>query len=143
MNTNDVQRPAIERDPIGNDARKSQRERRFPEGSACVICGETDPLKLISHHVAGRAWADEPQARICKNCHAVTTEDQLDSGLDLAPTSKPAVPDTIQVLLEQLALFLIRCGNSLLEHAEEFAIWLRSLDTFAPGWREATAVSRS
>ena len=139
----DTERPILDRDPIGNDVRKDQRERRLAEGSACLICGETDPLMLDSHHVLGRAWADQPQVRLCKNHHAVITEDQLDSGLNFAPAGKPAAPDRILVVLEQVALFLIRCGYALLEHAEAFAEWLRSLDTFAPGWREAMAVSQA
>jgi hypothetical protein len=78
-------------DPIGDDLRKLHRSRRLGAHAACVICGEQNPPALRRvprsllerHHLAGRANDPGLTVVLCLNHHALLSEAQRDSGVDL------------------------------------------------------------
>jgi len=114
-------------DPIGDDLRKQRRRRRLGRDAACVVCGETNPevlrrlprSLLERHHLAGRANDAELTAVVCLNHHAILSEAQRDSGVDLAsdPDRRPA--ELTVGLLRGLADLTELLTPSLRRHADE------------------------
>ena len=123
----------IEKDPLGNALRQTQREAEVPEGTVCVLCGESDPRTIEWHHPAGRSHAAKPTVPVCKNCHAKASEGQRTVGADLR--SAPSLVERIANALRSLGEFFVRMGNQLLEWAEGLLRHAGLLDLVVPNWR--------
>jgi len=95
-------------------------ERLGTDAPACAICGETRPLLLEKHHVAGRAY-DPATMILCKNHHALMTDAQKDFPPNVS--DPPSQLETIGRMLLNLAeLFAI-----LVEKLKEFGLYLIEL----------------
>jgi len=81
----------MERDPIGNDARRAARERVLGERPVCVRCGIAEfdvllPVKrrlLQEHHLGGRAHDAQLTWPLCANCHLWITERLAEAGVSM------------------------------------------------------------
>jgi hypothetical protein len=63
-----------------NDAedRKQQQLRRLgTQNPCCVACGESDPVVLELHHIAGRKHSEDLSI-VCANCHRKLSDKQCD-----------------------------------------------------------------
>lgn len=132
----------MERNPIGNDARKARRARRLGPDAACVKCGVKTPEALTvvertmleEHHVAGRANDDALTVTLCLNCHRIATEGQNVAGVDFGP--RETVLERLAAVLLAVGVFLCQLGEWLQEWARRLLNQIAGLDGYAPGWRE-------
>jgi hypothetical protein len=130
-------------DPIGRDARKSRRDRRLGSNAACVVCGKQNPVALMrvnrslleEHHVAGRANDDLLVAIICRNCHAVLSEGQRDSSLELCHANERTSLEQLESVLLGLSDFFDQLGQSMRQRADELDQIISQLDHNHPDWR--------
>jgi hypothetical protein len=114
-------------DPIGDDVRKLRRHRRLGSGAACLICGETNPdalrrtqrTLLERHHLAGRANDPELTVVVCLNHHAILSELQRDSGIDLRADPNRSPARRTAALLRGLADLFQLLASSLRWHADQ------------------------
>lgn len=124
-----------ERSPIENDARKAARGRRIA-GSACALCGLTDPDVLVAvdrtllefHHVAGVANDPAAGAWLCRNCHALVTEAQRDFGVDLRHDEDRASLERLEAALRSLASFFVLLADRLVAWADSVSEHMASDD---------------
>lgn len=59
------------------DRRQQQLRRLGTQSPVCVSCGETDPVVMEKHHIAGRKHREDI-AMVCRNCHSKLSDQQRD-----------------------------------------------------------------
>lgn len=97
------------------EVRKQQKLRKLgTQNPICVGCGESDPLVLEQHHIAGRKHSDD-LAIVCANCHRKLSDQQRDH---VPPGSEKA---------EGL---LAKVGHFILGLADLFALAIETLREF-------------
>lgn len=131
---------ATEKDPLGNDLRKTRRRRRLPPDAACSRCGEDRPETLEWDHPVGHANAPKLERLLCRNCHAVATEAQRDVGADLSHRPDRTILEIIEAGLLSLAAFLEDLAKQFCEWACQIRAVMDALDEAAPGWRQMPGV---
>jgi hypothetical protein len=78
--TGDADADALDR-AMARETRRVRRLSRIGTGAYCIVCGETRWQCLEIHEPAGRIAGkvrDAVAVVLCRNCHAVATELQLD-----------------------------------------------------------------
>ncbi len=128
---------------IANLARKEHRQRRLGEHAACASCGISDPPALTRqrrtmierHHAAGRANDDDLTVILCRNCHAVATEGQRDTGADLSHGEDRHPFERFEAALRSLAAFLAQLARAMLTWADTLAAHMTAFDAELPQWR--------
>jgi hypothetical protein len=126
----------IDKYPIRTAAREMRRLERLGDGPlVCVLCEYVDPVALIpvteewlrakgvpsslfeDDHVVGRAHDPKFIFPICRNCHAVLTEDRLRAGVSMRPAPDQNTRDVLR--LEGLAVFHEKTAEALRRWAAE------------------------
>jgi hypothetical protein len=123
-------------DPIRNDVRKARHERRIGADGACVVCGESDRRRLITshrsllerHHLGGASNDPCLVVVVCRNCHAVLSEAQLDSGVDLGRAREHDPLEQLEGVLRGLADFFVLLAESLRRWADLVAASVQGHD---------------
>ena len=110
QNQNEFKRSSdMEREQRRERRRQSALERLGVKNPACIYCGETDPLILERHHIAGRAY-DRSTVVLCRNHHRKLSDQQKDQ-----PPKITEIPDGVESIahfLEGLAdLFELLVGK--------------------------------
>lgn len=134
----------IERDPIGNDARRRRQVARLGTNPSCLLCSERDldtlrplPAPLLEeHHIAGRANDPNAAVILCRNCHAKATAGMLRGGMQLAQEDGRSAPEKIVQFLHGLALFFEMLAAACEGWAVRLTSHVASLDANLPAWRE-------
>src|SRR5205085_3674923 len=119
-------------DPIGNDLRRERRRRGMPEGAACIVCGETDPVALRKarrsvlevHHLGGEANDPDLTVVLCLNHHRIQTSDQPGAGVDLSRDPERTLPEKVISVLRGLALLFYALARSLTGLADKLAAFV-------------------
>ena len=76
--------------PAKTAAREAGRARCFGPNAACRDCCENrHPALLQVHHPAGRAHDPNFSVLLCRNCHAIATDDQIREEIALGPQPTP------------------------------------------------------
>lgn len=129
-------------DPVGKAVREQRRRERLGENPVCVLCDVDDPRALVpadprlieEDHVFGRQRDPDTTVPLCRNHHAILTEERRDAGISMQSGPNP-LEETAQKH-RSLGLFFRRLGNALCEDAE--AIWdaVERLDRDCPEWRD-------
>ena len=129
-------------DPIATDRRRARRRSRLGENPRCFLCGFSHPAALTKrqrrpfeeHHLAGRRNDEDLKVVLCFNCHAIQSDQQLQTGVPLG---------TPETLLDRIAAWLMGVGQflpQLGQHAFQLGTQLQSfitlLDEHLPTWRE-------
>ena len=130
----------MELDPAQNDVRRAKRERRLGEGAACLMCGETDPTVLNSHHVGGRSNDLDLESLLCLNDHARAHEAMREVGARLDQDRSRTKLEHLEAVLRGIATFFALLAQSLLAWAQFLADLVRALDTRFPDWRTLEVV---
>ena len=121
----------LERNPIGNDARRAKRERTLGPDSVCLLCGYSRPEGLRSvprrrlleaHHVLGRANDAAFTVLLCRNCHAEITEEYHAHGVSMAPPV--STPACVVASLKAQGIFIEALSHSRTRLAAELQQWL-------------------
>jgi hypothetical protein len=123
-------------DPLDALLRRERKARRLPPDAACVICGESNPLLLEVHHVAGFANDPEMVVVLCLNHHRLQSADQRGAGIDLNVRHERSLPERVVAWLRGVALFLAALAVACREMADRLAAFSERLDANYPGWRE-------
>jgi hypothetical protein len=131
-------------DPIGADLRRARRTRKLPEGAACALCGETNPIVLDQgkrpksllevHHVAG--WTNDPDlvVALCLNCHMKATFEQHDVGIFVAGDLSSQL-ELIPLMLRSIACFFELLVETLYRCADVIDAAIKIFDQHIPEWR--------
>ncbi len=78
---------------IRREARRQRAvERLGTKDPRCIYCGESDPLVLERHHLAGRAF-DEGTVIVCRNHHRKLSDRQKDH-----PEQITEIPDSLEII---------------------------------------------
>jgi hypothetical protein len=109
--------------------------RRLPEDAACVVCGETDPVLLELHHIAGRPNDEELVVVLCLNHHRQQSVRQRASGVDLDFRHDRTVPERAISLLRGLALMFTSVAVGCRWMADQLGACSARLDADFPEWR--------
>jgi len=123
-------------DPSRTARREMRRLARLGSGPlVCICCGYLDPVALIpvtedwlrgrgvpstlfeDDHVVGRAHDPKFIIPICRNCHALFTEDRLREGVSMMP--EPDQNEREALRLEGLAVFHERTAEAMRRWAAE------------------------
>lgn len=123
------------RDPIAALVRRERAVRRLPLNAACASCGETNPLVLEVHHIAGRANERDKTVVLCLNHHRTQSADQQAVGVDLEADRDRTCIDRIVAWLRGLGLFFSNLAKSCAEMADRLAAFSLGLDANYPAWR--------
>lgn len=129
-------RPIPERDPLDALLRRGRKARRLPQDAACAICGETNPLLLEVHHVAGFANDPEMVVVLCLNHHRAQSADQRAAGIDLDSGQDRTLLEQVVAWLRGLALFFAALAIACRDMADRLAALTAQLDANYPRWRE-------
>lgn len=124
-------------------ARRARRGRMFPADTACVVCGYNNPIALVlvektvldEHHVLGRKIDDAARMVMCRNCHALVTEDLLASGVSMEGASN--ILETMVQVQAALAVTHRTLGDAHGRFADQAREAIRYLDARIPEWRDA------
>jgi hypothetical protein len=108
------------------------------------LCGEQNPTALMrvnrslleGHHVAGRVNDDALVAIVCHNCHAVLSEAQRDSGVELHDDTGRVSLERLEAVLRGLADFFEQLVRNMRGWADEIARTVSFLDDNHPDWRQ-------
>ena len=92
-------------------------ERLGTNNPRCVHCGESDPLVLELHHVAGQAY-ESSTVIVCRNCHRKLSDLQKDHPGKIADP-----PDRLEVIAHSM-LGLADFFEFLVAKFREFAAQL-------------------
>lgn len=122
--------------PIRAAARRVKRKERLGiENPSCFLCGARVLESLIpvtvdwleqkgipsglleAHHIVGHAHDPKLTVPLCRNCHAVATEDLLCAGISMKRATDRAI--LIAMRLEASATFLERFALSMREWIKE------------------------
>jgi len=120
------------RDSANDVVRADRKRNRIPAGSVCVECGINDPTVLESHHIGGRR-NDVLTVILCRNHHALITEDLRVAGVSMCEPRSPF--DALIAVLAGIAEFLFHLAARLTAWSEWLARVTDHLDLEMPGWR--------
>jgi hypothetical protein len=131
-----------EHNPIQNDAREARRKARLGRDAVCILCGCNQwvaltpvPRSLLeAHHVACKANDGDMTVPLCRNCHAITTEElrRCDAATG-APAHRLA---RLVAILRAIGAFLKLLGEKMMLWANELAEFVNALDRRYPHWRQ-------
>lgn len=126
----------MDADPSRTARREMRRLARLGSGPlVCFLCGYQDPVASIpvteewlkargvpstlfdDDHVVGRAHDPKFIMKICRNCHAVLTEDRLRAGVSMTPAPDQNTREVLR--LEGLAVLHERTAEALRRWAAE------------------------
>jgi hypothetical protein len=145
-------RPEIRRpdpDVVASTTRDQQRRRRLPEGAACIVCGESDPVLLTmkgvrrvleANHVAGRDNDKKLIAPYCLNHHAIMTARQLDVGL-FEDGPAPTILERIERIFLSMGIFFEQLTEACFRWAAQITQVMAVLDAYVTGWRTLPGMS--
>jgi hypothetical protein len=133
---------AVRRDPTDALLRRERARRRLPPDAACSMCGESDPLVLEIHHLAGRANLPEETVVLCLNHHRRQSADQRAAGIDLDAGSARSLVDRAAAWLGGLALFFAALSVACRDMADRLSRLASGLDANYPGWRHMPEARR-
>lgn len=130
--------------PIGDAARETRRRLKVPQGTACPLCGEQDPVSLTEvdktildeHHIAGVANLPDLTVWLCPTCHRKVHADMLDAGVDLAHPPKRIVLVVVTVVLGACAVLLRKLADTFDWLVHLLGLLIDSLDSEYPSWRD-------
>jgi hypothetical protein len=123
-----------EADPIGNDARRSERLRKLGRGPhICLFCGLADPECLIrvlsgwlvprvprsvleKHHVFLRDLDPDSIVLLCVLCHFKVSRWYVKAGIDFGPEPDPR--RRVALMLKALSVFLEILANVVWQWSE-------------------------
>jgi hypothetical protein len=103
----------MDRNPVKTAVRSTRRKRRLGNGEhVCLLCGYSEPPALIpvtkkfleDHHIVGWQRDSELISVLCRNCHALVSEDLLQEAIDMQRETNPNV--LVASMLDALAVFL-------------------------------------
>jgi hypothetical protein len=103
----------MDRNPARTAVRSTRRKERLGNGEhVCLFCGYSEPTALIpvtkkflqDHHVVSRKRDSELISVLCRNCHALASEDLLQEDIDMQPETNPNA--LVASMLDALAVFL-------------------------------------
>ena len=103
--------------PDKNDRLEQQYRRLGRRDPACLTCGESNPLCLELHHLAGHKHHND-LGIVCRNCHRKLSNEQLDHG----PGTNSGDSGTLATIghyLLGLADFLFMIVNALREFGKQ------------------------
>jgi hypothetical protein len=131
----------MDTNPIKTAAREARRTRTLGEGATCLRCGMTNLAALVEgaanlledHHVVGRRHDAGLTIPLCKNCHAILTEDNRRAGADMR--QQPSLLERIVNVLRALGAFFNDLAQRFFGWAEQIARFVAGLDRIAPQWR--------
>lgn len=111
-------------DPIGDDVRTRNREKRHGTGATCVRCGESElvcltqaPERLVEqHHVCGKNHDADLVIPLCQNCHLKLHEEMRRAGVDLR--GQPTDLEQLAEILRCLSVLLPDLGATLAKWAD-------------------------
>jgi len=122
--------------PFQTARRDSRRRARFGQKpQACIRCGYPDLVALIpgtreqleakgvphtlfeEDHIVGRVHDPKFVFAICRNCHAVVTDERVRAAISMLPEPDPNVREVLR--LEALALFEEKLAEALRRWAVE------------------------
>ncbi len=128
----------IDSDPFKTARRSLRRRARLGAiPRACILCDCIDPVALIpvsksqleakglpatlfeKDHIVGRAHDPEFTFPLCRNCHAIITDERLVVGITML--SEPDDNERAALRLDALALFEETVAEALRRWAEETA----------------------
>ena len=130
-------------DLIGNEVRKARRERRLGPNAVCFLCGFADPAALLlvqrtsleRHHVFGVGHIPRATVPLCRNCHALLTEQMLDAAVPLAGQHLSKL-EVIEAVIRARVVFLRADADASQAFADDLQLLINDLDEHLPGWRE-------
>ncbi len=97
---------------VEKERRRQKRIQRLGSDiPACVVCGQRDDCCLELHHLSGQKFGDDVVI-ICRNCHRILSDDQLDH-----PKSIASVPGD----LESIGRWLLGLGDLNASLAEKLS----------------------
>jgi hypothetical protein len=111
---------------LNAESRRQQALQRLGcHNPRCVRCGESDPLCLELHHIAGQTY-DDALVTLCRNCHRKASDMQRDHPpkIDDPPSIIERAGHFLLGLANLFALLVEKCrefGLALLEHAKSQA----------------------
>ena len=131
----------MDTNPIQTAARHAQAKRRLGPDAVCVQCGMANlsaltptPKSLLeAHHVVGRAHEPALTVPLCRNCHAILTEQLRRVGASMRPAA--TVLDRLVAMLRALGAFFQQLGSHVAQWAETLAALLPALTAAYPSWR--------
>ena len=103
----------MDRNPIKTAVRSTGRKRRLGNGEpVCLFCGYSELAALTpvtkkflqDHHVVGWKRDGELISALCRNCHALASEDLLQEDIDMQRETNPSA--LVASMLDALAVFL-------------------------------------
>lgn len=132
----------MEQNPIKTAAREARRTRTLSEDATCVRCGMANLAALVEgaanlledHHVVGRRHDGGLTIPLCRNCHAILTEDNRRAGADMR--QQPSLLERIVNVLRALGAFFSDLAQRFFDWAERLARLVAGFDRIAPQWRE-------
>ena len=108
--------------------RQERAARRLPPGAACAQCGETDPVLLELHHVAGRANDQDLVVVLCLNHHRLQTVSQTAAGIDLDSRHERSAPERVVAWLRGMKLMFMSLAHGCEEMADRLAAFIPGSD---------------
>ncbi len=119
--------------PVKTAVRSTRRKRRLGNGEpVCLLCGYSEHTALTpvtkkflqDHHVVGWKRDVELTSVLCRNCHALASEDLLQEDIDMQRESNPnalvaSMLDALAVFLEALVAAVRRWAHILRETINE------------------------
>lgn len=122
----------FENQPIQNDSRRRARQKRLGPDAVCVLCLQPQLETLIpaerslleAHHVLGREHNGKVTVPLCRNCHAIVTEQlqQVGASMEKADT----LLDRLVAMLRALGAFCRLLGDALIALAQELAQYIKT-----------------
>ena len=133
----------MERNPIQNDVRKAQRQRKLPPAPICMFCPERDPVALEKHHVVRHDNDEKLTVVVCKNCHAKHHEELLHIGVPLVqPPDRPHL-EILVTILRALGVLFQELAAACARWADDLYADIQMLDTQLPQWRALVGAGAS
>jgi hypothetical protein len=122
-------------DPMDALIRRERAARRLPSGAACAQCGETNPILLELHHIAGIANECDERVVLCLSHHRLQSADQRAVGIDLDSGHERALLDRAAAWLLGLGLLFAALAKRCREMADRLTTLSGALDANFQAWR--------